>query len=303
MCVNSLAQLKDNNYSTNIGLNDTTARRYAFYVAAIPMNNNATFGQNSLALAQQTELHKKLSVSQDFNEFRSFVSHELQSVGLGEWNYIRLDLPRKIAALSQIGVIDPNYQQQYVKEKHYQYDLALDSNQSIAETVFQSQLEDFINLSPYCNSTYDKYHKLLTLKKHYGYHEACYLPIRCHSGDGCFLFSTTSKGVDSGLFTQSAKDNKTQLILNSQAIDIVGGKRYPQYFSAPKKSYQAFTSSKAFLLLTQLVKQDLTVKEAAECNNLSTPDARLELAKIRRMLAVNTNEGAYKKLKTNGYID
>jgi len=250
----------------------------------------------------ERDLFQWLVNAKDYRKFERRVADELSTFKLNGWAYIRLDIPIQLSASDTLGTICKEHSRSYDEGGFYECDLLIQHVNESMLPVFKSDIDNYVQNSPFVTADMKRYKELSKLNESYGCNDSYCIPLANAKREGRALFALNSKGMHEQTFKSVVNDKSAILKAIGRAINDAGVINFPDLFTDGKRAFEKMVNSQPFNLLVTMVKYDLTLNQAADRLGISVNTAQKHISNIRRALNAKTNYGAYETALRQGLI-
>lgn len=239
-----------------------------------------------LALGFESKYSKELSMSRNIDQFYSHIGLLLRYMGLSEYSFSRVSLTQDIITplfIMPLAMYDIYFSKEYYKvDPITQYILAND------KPIFLSEIQHCLSFTPYETAESKIYKEIFALLKSYDYTEFFYIPFGHMVEKSKFTLAIATKSPDLSEFHTIIEKVKPQLIALTRSIQHVEETRYPGLMPPTDKMKKINLNPDHLELLQIMVRDDLTLVNAAERLNISRDIANRRIKSIKHNLCVNT---------------
>ena len=138
---------------------------------------------------------------------------------------------------------------------------------------------------------------------HNGYGDVYYAPVRAFDGDGCVLLIVAEQNASATDFRERLELVKLDIHVLVEALDYVGGRKFPSTFRKKLSPSDPAVNSKVRELILLLVHQDLSLDQAAGALGVHINTIRRRIRALRKAYkAQNTHTAIYRAHK-DGFFD
>ncbi|MEJ2445739.1 MAG: autoinducer binding domain-containing protein [Exilibacterium sp.] len=251
-------------------------------------------GENSTV--QEIQFYWQLARAEDKDDFERRVVEVINKLGFSDFYYglvaTRMGVNGNIAS-SRNDLFEI-----YVKEEFYCHDMILQHCEFSENPIFMSTVESYISSAPFQTEQFKLTGEIINFYKKHHYYDIYNIPFKSQTGSGNAIFSVTKKHCAQPEFRQLVSNSKSVLHLLAEAIDYIGGTKFPGYFGPLKSREPAVITPKPLRLLETLAKKNMTLKKAAEQLCISLDTANKHIASAKKALGASTQASAvYMALK------
>lgn len=254
-------------------------------------------------LEYETQFAAWLNTSRSLSVFKQRVSAELYKLGISDWSYSRLDIPKYESIVKQVGNDFTVQNEEYIREAFYECDFLLEHVFSSPSPMFQSTIERYISSSPFETERIERNFNLFNMKRKYGYNNFLCLPYYSESYTSKVMLTVAAKSMSVDDFFHLALKHMDKLNIITKVIDKVGTRSFADAFLGAKMEYEKLVENKSILLLEAMAKEDLTLSQAASKVHLSLSTAEKRMTMVRNKLGTRTTSGAVRQAILRGYIN
>lgn len=278
-------------------LNSSLLKERLPVIPVVPLNPFISTDMLTCKARQKNRPRQNFTTSRDIVKFRHHFLKLLRLMGFTDYFFQQLPctskpkhpfttLPRQLRAI-------------YEKEKLFEHDMALQHVNATGSPIFMSSIEDVILKSSIKPDSFHRYSELISISKHFGYHDFYYTPLKAQDGGYHALLAVTSKDMNSTDFIQMVQDHESEFQLLAHAWYLYCAGEFPGLFRDSQSRGTRLNQSRPLQLLERMAKEDLALKQVSDKLCIAIDTANKHMATAKRILGVRTQTGAvYRAIKT-----
>lgn len=241
--------------------------------------------------------YKNLHHTRTVQEFINQITNILGEIGFSGFSFAALSpTPSLLFTNLPDGLIQNYKEQDFLKD-----DFTLSYAQHTLSPIFRSTIEDYMIGAPVQTHDMERNRQLTSLFIQHGFYDFYLIPIQ---GDGNhFLLSLTTNTKDICDFYNNVKTNEQKLDILAKLVLKIGRIKFDDIFqkAAHEPSYVIYPHPQK--LLTTMMKDDLTLRQAAKKLGICIPTADKHIAAAKAAMGVKTTVAAAYQAVIRGLIN
>ena len=211
--------------------------------------------------AKQAEYYGALGATKKLDAFLIAVETALKGLELTEYALTRLAIGEPSKPLFQ--TIGADFRGAYVEDDLAKHDIALEHAVHRTTPLFRSEIDAHLASLPLSTPSHRHNIALTNALNRFGYEDVYYAPVRAFDGIGCLLLIIVQKDMSAREFRERLELVRLDIHVLVEAIDFVGGHKFPSMFRKKPLSRESSVGPKVWKLMRLLVNQDMTLDQAA----------------------------------------
>ncbi len=237
----------------------------------------------------EVQFYRKLAAAKNLSEFIQCIYAVVTQLGFSDFQFCRIG-----PVCGLVGnVLDTREDFLNIYRNEYcRHDMALQHCRAGTTPVFFSSIQRFIESAPIVTEQFQRNMEWINLNKSLGYYDFYSIPTSSQCGGDKTMFTVSAKQLSESAFRERVVKSKNILILFAEAIDYIGSARFPEFFLEKSCDEDVLLAAKPLLLLNTIVKENLTLKAAAERLCISVDTANKHIFVAKRALGAKTQASA-----------
>lgn len=246
-------------------------------------------------------LYRDLNDATDLRDFEARALAVLKRIGFTDYVFIHTGSGRSREA--QLVMLDQAFITAYCAAGLFEHDLVRDYAKNNTDPIFASMIEAYVAAAPLELDVMRQNREMFRLQKHHGYYDFYVIPFRGKAPDGNVMFLVGARDEAPKEFRERVEQKRVILHVLAETIDHIGHMKFDNFLERLDTSIDISIRAKPLRLLQTLVRDDLTLNQAAKKLGVSVHTANQHIAAAKKSLNANTMNGAIYKAIRAGLID